>query len=317
MVRAPISAAVLSLCCIHMAVATEAVLNEYIKDFSGRWVCEATADHTVEGYFSKGETVNFVAVYTPTPDQAGLRYEWQAKKDGKLAITTHGLATWDPAKGCLRTVGFAQPGFLVESTITRDGGKWVEKSAITFPNAATSTATGTMAFADDGKEYTTTITDRVNHKGEKDPDGTRVWRKVSKNHEMLEKHLGWLIGTWTARVDTEQGAVDVEGTYKWIANEEVMTLHLRFGAVEVFSMILFDPSDGTIKMWGADSEGGNGQAVMRADGPELVWTNTVFDANGKKTVSDFTYIKKDDKMMYVKFVDEVDGQVKQILNTKK
>ena len=96
-----------------------------------------------------------------------------------------------------------------------------------------------------------------------------------------------------------------------------MTMNLRIGKREGLSLVLFDPSDATIKMWGANSQGGNGQAVMHVEGSELVWTNTVYDVNGKKSVSDFSYIKKDDKTMYVKYIDEVNGQEKQILNTKK
>jgi hypothetical protein len=72
-----------------------------------------------------------------------------------------------------------------------------------------------------------------------------------------------------------------------------------------------------VPVGGANSQGSNGQTVMHVAGDEFIWTNTVYDANGKKSVSDISYIKKDDKTMYVRFVNEVDGKKKQVLNTQK
>lgn len=215
-------------------------------------------------------------------------------------------------------MGFAAPGLISEGTISKDGDRWINKSVVTFPNGSKTTATVTISISDAGKTHTHVSTKRVDQKGAGMPDATHVWKQVSQNREILEKHLGWLIGTWTAKADTaEQGPVDVEAVFSWIAGGEVITLNLKFGEWEGLSMIFFDPSDATIKMWGANSSGGNGQAVMRVENGELVWTNTVYDGNGKKTVSDFSYVKTDDKTMYVKYVDEVDGQEKQMLNTKK
>ena len=70
------------------------------------------------------------------------------------------------------------------------------------------------------------------------------------------------------------------------------------GDWEGLSMIFWDTSDKKIKMWGANSAGGNGQATMRVKGDELVWTNTVYDKDGKKRVSDFAYKQQDSKTIH-------------------
>jgi hypothetical protein len=138
-----------------------------------------------------------------------------------------------------------------------------------------------------------------------------------KNHNELDKHLGWVIGEWSAEMTTRDGQVQkISANYKWIAQEQVIRLDMKIGPWEGLSMILWDPSDETIKMWGANSAGGNGQATMRVDGEELVWTNTVYDVDGKKTVSDFVYQKQDAKNMLVKYTDAADGKEKLVKCTK-
>ncbi|WP_197231924.1 hypothetical protein [Novipirellula artificiosorum] len=62
--------------------------------------------------------------------------------------------------------------------------------------------------------------------------------------------------------------------------------------------------------------GGNGQATMRVVGEDLVWTNTVYDMDGKKTVSDFVYQKQDARTMLVKYTDAEDGKQKTVKCTK-
>ena len=318
MIRALFAAVVTSLVCVEMTTASDTLLKDYIRDFAGRWVCTTVVDQDIDGIWKKGETLTFVVVNAPTSDLNGMHYQWQAEKEGKAVVTIQGITAWDPDKKCIRSVGFAAPGLFSEGLITRDGDRWVNRSAVTFANGSRTTSTVTISISDAGKTHTHASTDRVDQRGAGMPDVTRIWKKVSKNHEMLEHHLGWLIGRWTAQAETvEEGLVDVEAVYNWIADGEVITLKLTIGTWQGLSMIFFDPSDATIKMWGANSAGGNGQAVMRVEGTELVWTNTVYDGYGKKTVSDFAYIKAGDKTMYVKYVDEVDGQEKKILNTKK
>jgi hypothetical protein len=123
-----------------------------------------------------------------------------------------------------------------------------------------------------------------------------------------EEHVGWLIGDWTAEVDVPGvGEVTVDQSCKWIARGEVIQLDLNVGEWEGLSMIFYDPADGAIKMWGANSAGGNGQAVMRRDGDSLVWTNTVFTADGKKSVRDFIYEKGENEFRVI-FFDERSGE---------
>ena len=222
MVRSLISAVVVFLCCVHVAVASDALLNNYMKDFAGRWVSEGAVDQDIEGLWKKGDTLRFVVVHAPTIDQSGMRYEWQAENNGKVVVTLYGITAWDPDNKCLRSVGFADPGFFSESTITKNEDQWVQKGSVTLPDGSKTTVTVTTTVSDDGETHTDVSTQRVDHMGSPMADVTHVWKKVSKNHEMLEKHLGWLIGTWTAKLDTaDEGLVDVEATCKWIADGEV------------------------------------------------------------------------------------------------
>ncbi|TWU28995.1 hypothetical protein Poly41_67860 [Novipirellula artificiosorum] len=55
---------------------------------------------------------------------------------------------------------------------------------------------------------------------------------------------------------------------------------------------------------------------MRVVGEDLVWTNTVYDMDGKKTVSDFVYQKQDARTMLVKYTDAEDGKQKTVKCTK-
>ncbi|TWU28986.1 hypothetical protein [Novipirellula artificiosorum] len=137
------------------------------------------------------------------------------------------------------------------------------------------------------------------------------------NHDELNKHLGWVIGEWSAEMTAPDGQVQkTRAKYQWVAQKQVIRLDLEIGPWEGLSMIHWDPSDRTIKMWGANSAGGNGQATMRVAGEDLVWTNTVYDMDGKKTVSDFVYQKQDARTMLVKYTDAEDGKQKTVKCSK-
>jgi hypothetical protein len=145
-----------------------------------------------------------------------------------------------------------------------------------------------------------------------------VGQEAPTGHEKLEKHLGWLIGEWTADVTTADGKVQkASAKLQWTAHEQVIRLDLNIGDWQGLSMIFWDASDRAIKMWGADSGGGNGQATMRVEGDELVWHNTVYDKDGKKNVSEFSYVKENPTTLVVKYTDEMDGKKKRIVNKKK
>ena len=140
-----------------------------------------------------------------------------------------------------------------------------------------------------------------------------------KNHQKLDEHLGWLIGDWEAKNTGPDGQPQkVRSKYKWIAKDQAIQLNLAFGNSEWegLSIIFWDTSDGTIKMWGANSAGGNGQATMRVVGNELVWTNTVYGADGKKRVSDFSFRQEDKDSFFLKYTAEADGKEESIKVTR-
>ena len=42
------------------------------------------------------------------------------------------------------------------------------------------------------------------------------------NHEELNKHLGWVIGEWTAEITKPDGQVEkIKANYQWIAQERI------------------------------------------------------------------------------------------------
>lgn len=278
----------------EQAPAPPNLLEQFIQAFSGRWVSEFIGDEDIEGYVSKGEKVRLETFNMATVDNSALRIEWQLAKDGVVRGRSSSLLTWDPAAQVLRVLGSATGGFLAETTFTKEDDKWLQKSILTFPDGSHATSRSTILLSADGKTQTVLITDRVDHTGQKLPDTTAVWQRVSKNSEALKKHLGWLIGDWTGKADFPVvGEITINNSFKWIARGEVIQLDMKGGEWEGLSIIFFDSSDGAIKMWGANSSGGNGQAVMRPEGESVVWTNTVFDADGKKSVADFIYKKGD------------------------
>ena len=174
-------------------------------------------------------------------------------------------------------------------------------------------------ISDDGKTHTVVLIEGVGKAGEKLEKFTRVWRKISKNQEVLQKELGWIIGVWDCEVDVPGlGTLPLEAKYKWVADNHVIQLDMTFGEWKGLSMIFYDPSDEKIKMWGANSGGGNGQAVLEINGDELVWTNAVFGGDGRKIVSEFTYVKQSDPNTFVvRFRDVVDNTQKQVTATKR
>ena len=143
-------------------------------------------------------------------------------------------------------------------------------------------------------------------------------QEVPVNHGKLDERLGWLIGEWTAeKVAIADQTQKASAKYAWTAKDQVIRMELTIGDWQGLSIIFWDTSDDTIKMWGANSAGGNGQASMRVEGDELIWTNTVYDKDGKKSVSEFSYIKQDSKTFIVKYTDEATGEVRRAVNKKR
>lgn len=240
------------------------------------------------------------------------------ENSGTVQRQYHGIWFWDADSKRIKTYGPASEGYHVEGESWKEGDAWISKSAVIFPDGTKSRSTAITTFSQDGNTRTVVIKDRVNQNGESLDEKTEVWRRVSKNHEVLEQQVGWLIGDWTAEMETADGQrAKIASEYRWIANNQVIALNLQIGTWEGLSLIFFDPEDQHIKMWGANSEGGNGQAVLREHGKELVWTNASVDGEGKKIIRDFSFIKKDENTMIVKYIDEADGKTKEILQQRK
>jgi hypothetical protein len=301
------------------ATAQESLMNDYINTFEGRWVCDAPAVQDIDGYWKKGEDLQRETVYVPQPDRSGMRYEVKFAKDGKSITGAHGICTWDSANDAINNYAFAPPGFLIEVKVTKDADKWTSKAKLTYPDGSVSHSTVAISVSEDGKTHTVVLLEGVDKNGEELEKYTRVWKKISKNQEVLQREFGWIIGVWDCQLDVPGlGTLPIEAKYKWVADKHVIQADMTFGEWKGLSLIFYDPSDEKIKMWGANSGGGNGQAVLEINGNDLTWTNTVFEGDGRKLVSDFTYVKQSDPNTFVvKFRDVVDDTQKQVTVTKR
>jgi len=299
--------------------AQDSFMNEYIKAFEGRWVCDATAAQDIDGYWKKGEAIRNELVYTAQVDRSGMQYELNFTKGGKVLPGVRGICTWDAANQAIKNYGFAVPGFHIELKVTKEGEAWISEGHLTHPDGEVSRSKVAIHFSDDGNTQTSTLLEGMDKHGEQMEEYKRTWKKISKNQEVLEKELGWIVGVWESEVDFPGlGSVPIETTYQWVADKHIIQLDMTIGDWKGLSMIFYDPADGRIKMWGANSEGGNGQAVLAINGDELVWTNTVYEGDGGKRVSEFTYVKQPDPETFVvKFWDAVDNTQKQVTATKR
>lgn len=301
------------------AAAQESLMDEYITTFEGRWVCQSTAAQDIDGYWKKGESILNENVYIPESDRSGMRYEVSFTKDEKVVGGVRGISTWDAASKAIKNYGFASPGFHIELKITKEDAKWISEAHLTHPDGAVSGSTVAISVSADGNTHTVVLLKGVDKNGEELEPFTRVWKRISKNQEVLEKEFGWIIGEWGCEMEIPGlGTVPVTAEYEWGADKHVIMLELTSSGWKGLSMIFYDPSDGKIKMWGANSGGGNGQAVLEVNGDELVWTNTVFDGDGRKSVSDFAYVRQPDRKTFVvKFGNEADGTETELTVTKR
>ncbi|MCU0960555.1 MAG: hypothetical protein MUF48_10675 [Pirellulaceae bacterium] len=273
----------------------ESLIEEYIRVFSGRFVCDFVADEDIEGYVSKGESVRVEMTQTPFPDRTGMSHAWHLEKDGVIRGRSHGISIWNPSQQVFKSYASATGGFHVEDWKMKRDGAWHCRTVITFPDGRRSSSSSAVEVSDDGQTHTTVVSDRLTHTGQTLAPVTNVWRRISKNREVLEEHVEWLIGDWTGKVDLPgMGETTVDYSFRWIARGEVIQVEMKGAEWEGLSIIFYDPADGAIKMWGAHSAGGNGQAVMQPSGNSLAWTNTAFSSDGKKSVRDFIFEKRDD-----------------------
>ena len=201
---------------------------------------EFVGDEDIEGYVSKGEKVRLETFNMATEDNSAVRMEWQLAKDGVVPgkfqpvdVGSRGASAPRPGK--------RSGGFQVETTFTKDGDKWLQKSAVTFPDGSRATSSSTILLSADGKTQTVLIADRVDHTGQKLPDTTSVWQRVSRNYEALSKHLGWLVGDWET---SEPGATV---SVKWVARDTVLSFEWTNPDAGGLSIIFWDSANEKIK----------------------------------------------------------------------
>jgi hypothetical protein len=297
----------------NVPVAEEpSLVEDYISTFAGRWVCETEAEQDIEGYMKKGEIVQMAIVQTPLPDGTGLQTAWQLAKDGVVRGRSHGIAVWDPESKTVKTFGSATGGYHVKSEVRKVDGKWVDHSVVVYPDGASASSSSTLDISDNGHAHTFRITQRVNREGDPLPDTTDVWRRVSKNHEVLSDCLGWIIGSWE----------DADGTSglnaKWISGENAIQFEWYNPQTQGVSLILWDSSDETVKMRGAASNGSNGDATLAMDGDEAVWTNVSYDGQGERTVAVLRFIPQDEgATCRIAWKDPKTGEEKELIVMKR
>ena len=78
-----------------------------------------------------------------------------------------------------------------------------------------------------------------------------VQAQVSLADKIAEAETGWLIGTWTAEMDSYTLTL----TYKWALKDRVISSHLKTGDSESFGLIGVNPDSGEIEQISYDSKG--------------------------------------------------------------
>ncbi len=287
------------------------VMDDFIRTFAGRWVCDSIADEDIDGYTKKGDKFRVRITHTPFPDNSGVQQEWELESGGVIRGKSHGIAIWDPASKSIKGYGNATGGFHVATTYTKEDGKWVQSSVITYPDGSQATSKATTSISDDGNTHTVQISDRIDPAGNELEDATDTWQRITQSHEMLSKHAGWMIGEWGT--PDQVSACNV----RWAADGNVMVFEWHNAEVRGLSIIVWDASDGHIKMWGADSSGGNGQATATATEKQLDWTNAVFDSQGKKSVMNITFFPRDESGLGIRWKDAETGEVHELVMSRK
>jgi hypothetical protein len=110
-------------------------------------------------------------------------------------------------------------------------------------------------------------------------------QESGKAEDKLED-LGWLIGTWTAKVKDRE----MDMAYAWNAKKTQIRNHFTVkegGKVTVSGTqtISLDPQHGRLRSWMHDDEGGHGQALWYRDGNRWVLDALGVLPNGRETSS--------------------------------
>ncbi len=109
--------------------------------------------------------------------------------------------------------------------------------------------------------------------------------------------LAPLVGSWEGRgtLPTGQTFVVPELTYQWALDKRVITFHSTTNLPDGTTlqkrtgMIFWDPSDKKVKMWVADSAGGNIQATLtEVNDSELAWDADAVLPDGKRVAFQFS-----------------------------
>ena len=104
----------------------------------------------------------------------------------------------------------------------------------------------------------------------------------------------------------------MEATYQWAADGNDISTDLKIGDYRAVNFMLYDPSDKKIKLWGANSAGGNTQAEAIVNEKGVVWSHRSCDALGRMDTNNVTFIRTSDELVHVRYIDAVTGEEQEI-----
>ena len=130
------------------------------------------------------------------------------------------------------------------------------------------------------------------------------------NYEQL-KELEWMIGTWVDEDDQAR----VETTCQWAKNQSFLTRTFTISIADRIDMsgmqiIGWDASQGKIRSWVFDSDGGFGEATWEKKGNRLLIEAAATLPDGRKTSAvNIMTVKDDDSFTWQSVGRELDGEI--------
>ena len=147
-------------------------LNELGALLVGRWMGEVTLAYDYPGIGKKGEKLSEYDINKWIADDAAIETEWFAGK-----TTGKAIYAWDAASKQIKVIGVDSSGRLGQSTVTKQGGKWVYSSTGSFADGRRFESKGSLTFLDNGSTYIEEGTVIV---GNEKNDYRDTYKRVSK-----------------------------------------------------------------------------------------------------------------------------------------
>lgn len=128
-----------------------------------------------------------------------------------------------------------------------------------------------------------------------EPQNVKETMQSSSHFEHL-KDLDWLVGNWIDESDN----IDITYTNRWEMNKNFLAQYFTLTVsgedpLKGIQLIGWDPTEGKIRSWIFDSDGGYGETVWSKEENNKWYASVVFTMpNGDKATATHVYSKIDD-----------------------